>query len=265
MFIEQLYYRGLGVKKEFPELNPLAAGLMTAKSIIYTKKHHSIIEGGFPTAGAAIFAGNHHSEADVYKICQASRITAGRLPSRAVVRMSLIRPNSQESAKYLASIGNKQDNLNKYNAFRAFVLKGIGVYGIMRDNPGLDFVRWGDAILKTDQMLGIFLQPSRDEECSLRNLQSGAAFFAKRHPDIPIYLFACSGSPAEPDKLTILEPITYAKKSKEVGRQLSLGEFTIIMADMVAAVLPKRSQLDWETRRETELTRLTASSNRKFP
>lgn len=258
MFIEQLYYRGLGVKKEFPELNPLAAGLMIAKSITHTKKHHSIIEGHFPLDGPAIITGNHHREDDVYKICQAARITAGRLPTRAVIRMSLIRRNSQESAEYLASIGNKQDCLNKYNPLRALVLRGVGVYGILRDNPGLSFVRWGNGILTTKQMLGIFLQPSRDEKCLLRNLQPGAAFFAKKHPDVSIYLFACSGPPDGPDKLTILDPITYAQQSAEMGRKPSIGEFTVILADKVATVLPEKSQLDWLTRRTIELTRLTS-------
>lgn len=256
--IEAIYYgKILGVRKEYPKLNPLAAGLLIWKSQSYVRKNNCVIEGYLlPSTGAAILTGNHHRESDIYKGVQAARLLAGRLGTRSVVKASLIHRNSRESKEYLESIGDKQDYINKYSMGRAFVLRGVGVIPILRDNPGHDFVRQGDGVLRSHQIFGSFLQETRNDDCCLRNLQTGAAFFARRHPEVPVYPLAFSGPPDGRDKVTVLKPFTYAEISS--GKKLSVGELTIMIADMIASALPQRVQEDWKTRRIEEFQRLTS-------
>lgn len=261
MFIERLeqsYYHALGIRKEFPELNPIAAGLLIAKSAIHIRKHHSIIEGyPLPMQGAAILTANHHREADTYKGVAIGR-DVGRI-IRPVLRKSLIYPNCEESAEFLLSIGDKQDKLNKYDPLRAFVLRGIGAIGLMRDNPGHDWIRTCKAALQANQLLSVFLQFTRHEDGCLRELQGGAALLMKMHPKIPVYPVALSGLPDGPDKATVLKPFTCAEKEAEYDRELNPVELTMIIADKIAEALPERVQLDWQTRRKEELNRLTSS------
>ncbi len=262
--VETFYYeKFLGVRKEYSELNPLAVAIFLLTSTFHTVKHISILEGyPLPKSGAAILTGNHHRDADIYKGCILVRHTAHRLGTRAVVRKSLIDPESRESEEYLKKIGNKQDDLNKPNPMRAFVLRGLGVIPIPRDNPGHDFVKKIDEVLKSHQISGLFLQETRNEDCLLRNLQTGAAFFARRHPDVPVYPLAFSGPPDGPDKVTALKPFTYAEISN--GEKISVGELTIMIADMIASALPQRVQKDWETRRPEEFQRLTPPKKINF-
>lgn len=255
---ERAYCQGiLGIRKEFPELNPLAAGLLIAKSAIHIRIHGSIIEGyPLPTQGAAILTANHHREADTYKGVQIGR-AAGRL-IRPVLRKSLIYPNSEESAEFLLSIGDKQDKLNKYDPLRAFVLRGIGAIPIMRDNPGHDWIRTCKAALQANQLLSVFLQFTRHEDGCLRELQGGAALLMKMHPNIPVYPVALSGAPDGPDKATVLKSFTCAEKEAEYGRKLDYVELTIITADIIADALPERPKQHWLKTRVKEYQRLAA-------
>lgn len=257
--VEDAYYQRIGVRKEFPELNPIAAGLLMFGARRYVSKHHSVIEGELPKEGAAIVTGNHFQKGDSLKILWAGRVTAGRLPTRTIVKMSLIKRGAHESAEYLRSIGTDPANPEKYSPIEAFALRNSGVIGILRDNPRADLNSICNEILKSGQWLGVYMQPTRDPEYLLRNLQPGAAIFAMRHPDIPVIPLAFSGPPDGPDKISIRESFTYAQKRqewRELGKKLGIAEFTIVIADAIAEGLPLRPQKDWETRREVELERL---------
>lgn len=259
MFIESIDRRGREFRQDFSGTNPVAVGIFIAKSLIHAVFNRSIIEGyHLPGTGPVILTGNHHREEDVYKGCLAG-LRDGRLSTRAVMRKSLVDPDAKESAEYLESIGVKNDDLNtRPSRMRAFVLRGIGAHPILRDNPGLGFVRWGDRVLESGQVLSIFMLPTRNEDCLLRNLQNGPAFFARRHPDVPVYPLAFSGPPDGPDRVVILPPFTYAQKVRESGRGISIEELTVMIADAIVEGLPLRVQQDWrETTRAAELTRLT--------
>lgn len=257
--VEDAYYRCIGVRKEFPELNPIAAGLLMFGAWRYVSKHHSVIEGELPREGAAIITGNHFQKGDSLKILWAGRITAGRLPTRTIVKMSLIERGAHESEEYLRSIGTDPANPEKYSPIEAFALRNSGVIAILRDNPRADLNSVCNEILTTRQWLGMYMMPTRDPECLLRNLMPGAAIFAMRHSDIPVVPIAFSGPPDGPDKISIRKPFTYAQKRQEwrdLGKKLGIAEFTIVIADAIAEGLPERSRIDWETRREDELERL---------
>lgn len=258
MLAEQLYYRGLGIRKEFPELNPFAALMFIGRARWYIAQNHTLIEGyPLPKKGPAIVTGNHFDESDIYKACEVSRRT-GRI-IRGIARKSLIIRGAIESEEYLQSLGGNANHENDYNPLTSFVLRGIGIIGALRDNPGLACVVRSHAVLNSGQILGIFLQPTRYEDCILRKLAMGAATFAKLYPDVPLYPMAFSGPPHGPDRVTVLKPFTYAEAVREHGRELDPAELTIMIADMISRALPESSQRDWETRREVEFTRLTAS------
>ncbi|MDP3954994.1 MAG: hypothetical protein Q8Q15_01360 [bacterium] len=256
--LEQAYYHAIGIE-EFSGLNPLAVGLLIAKSKKHARQHHSIIEGHpLPPTGAAIFTANHHLEADTYKGILAG-LTVGRV-IRPVLRKSLIHRDSEESKEFLESIGNKQDKLNKYSPLRAFVLRGIGAIGIMRDNPGQDWIRPSRKTLKNGLLLSAFLQLTRHKDGCLRNLQNGAAYLMTKFPDTPTYTMALSGGlPDEPDKAVASAPITYNEKKLEYGRDLEIDELTIILADIIAENLPERPKQHWLATREEEAERLRSN------
>ncbi len=263
--LERAYYHALGIE-EFTGLNPLAVGLLVLKSRKHAKENHTIIEGHpLPPTGAAIFTANHHREADTYKGILAG-LTVGRI-IRPILRKSLIYPNCEESAEFLASVGNKQDKLNKYSPLRAFVLRGIGAIGIPRDNPGHDWIRSSRKTLRDGLLLSAFLEFTRHEDGCLRDLQNGAAYLMKTHPDTPTYTIALSGPPDGPDKAVVSKPITYNGKKTEYGRDLEIYELTIILADIIAENFPIRPKKHWQATRggETErlhLNRLVSSSKR---
>lgn len=254
--VESIYYHLLGIKKEFPKLNPIATGLMMAKVSLYGKEHHPIIEG-YPLLkeGPFIATGNHFRESDIYKVGAVARRSHRLI--RAVVKKGLVVKGFREAESYLRNLGEDALHENDYKALTAWVLKRIGVIAIPRDNPGINFIRQGQEVLKT-QGLGIFLQPTRYADCILRNLEMGAAYFAKLNRNVPIYLMAFSGPPLGNDKITVFKPFTYANKEREYGRELSHAELTIIFADMLVTGLPENSQLDWATRWPKELKRLSS-------
>ncbi len=261
MLIEAInppYQRVRGFITDFWGVCPVAAGIFIAKSLIHAKKHHIVIEGyHIPATGPAIFTSNHYNEDDVYKgILVAWR--DGRLSTRAVMKKSLIDPSTRESEEYLKSIGAELEDPEKPNFIRTFVLKGSGGIPILRDNPGTDVAKQCNRVINTGQILSIFIQPTRDEECFLRHLQLGVAVLAIRHPKVPICPLASSGPPDGPDKMTILKPFTYAEKVAELGRRPNPCELTIMIADIIASALPERSRLDWQGRKEEELKRLIA-------
>lgn len=258
--VVNLVFKLTGIRQEFPELDRQAALMMLGRSWWHVLRHHSILEGNFPTTGAAILVGNHHRDGDVYKTFAAVSKT-GRLIGRTVVRKSLVdpRPQAKESVKYLELIGDKQDEYNKFSPTRAYTLLGVGAIPILRDNPGIEFFKTCDQVLGTDQLLGIFLQPTRHKDCLLRNLQPGAAFLARLHPDVPVYPIAFSGSPDGRDRMVVLPPFTYSQLLKEFGKTIDTNELTILIADRIAEGLPRRVQIDWrETTRAAEITRLSS-------
>lgn len=254
MSVETLYYRGLGIRKEFPELNPISAALMKTGANRHVVKHQCIIEGyPLPQEGTAIITGNHYSNKDPLIACYAGLSMTHRL-IRTVVKKSLVVKGAYESADYLESIGDKSEAAD-YNHLEAFIMRGIGVIPILRDDPASNvaMIRHCYQVLDTGQLLGVFLQASRDEEGLLRNLQIGAARIASKpkYRDIPIHAFAFSK-----DKATLVKPFTYNQLKNELERDIDVPELTIIIADRIAVALPQKVQEDWETRREVEFARL---------
>jgi len=246
----------LGIRKEFPELDPVSAALLILRSRLHVLKHRSKLNGSlFPEQGPAIVAGNHQEDADSYKICV--QVVKSHRLIRAVVKRGLVEEGFSESKDYLKTIEDNTPS-KKYNYRRASVLKGVGSIPVNREDPGRQFLEETDAIIKSGQLLGIFLQPHRYNDCFLRNLQLGAATIARRHPNVRIYLCALSGPPYGEDKLTVLQPFTYAQKANELGRKIGVGELTIMFADAIAKHQPLPVWKDWQTRRAEELTRLTA-------
>lgn len=249
-----------GLRLESEDANPLAVTIMTLRSGLHVAIHRTIIEGALPACGSAIVTGNHHRPEDVYKGFYAC-VLAGRFPN-TIVKESLISRKPKESEEFLASIGGKQDEFNRYNPIRAWVLRNSGVYGINREHPGIGCIRWLDQQLASDRLAALYIQHTRHPDCLLENLQPGTAFFAKRHPDTPVYFLFSSGPPDEPDKLTISEPVTYREATQAIGKELSVGEFTVYLGDIGARIAPLRVRQDWQTRRELELQRLTAPNNK---
>lgn len=251
MELDRPYYRLIGVKKEFPGLNPIAAGLMELGILWHTRKHRCVVKGyPLPQEGAAIITGNHISASDPYETGLAGR-RAGRL-IHAVVKKILIQRGAYESDEYLRSIREKR-NKEEYNVLKAFVMRGIGSIGVLRDNPDTNFLKSCYQVLDTNQLLGIFLQDTRDEEGLLRRLRPGAAYIAshRKHRDVPIYPIAFSEHSA-----TVLEPVTYNQLRNQLGRDIKVPELTIILADIIVSSLPQRIQDDWKTRKAEEYKQL---------
>lgn len=252
--VENIIFNRIGIS-ETSGLNPLATALLVGKSISYVNKNHTVFEGEhFPKDGPAILVGNHYQEADNYKVTYACSTYAGRIV-RAVVRRSLVDRHSKESAEYLASIGEKAEPL-KYNPLNAFVLRGVGTIPVSRGETDISVIRGTRRILAAGWILGIYLQPTRNEKCLLASLEKGAGYIATRHPDVPVYPCAFSGPPDGPEKMTIVEPFTVSQMEEELRGELSAAEVTIMIADMVASALPERVQEDWRNRRESEFARL---------
>lgn len=249
-------FNAIGFRQEFAELDRASAVLLYLGSRIHTLMHGSVIEGSLPVKGPAIITSNHHRNADSYKGALAGAMV-GRV-IRTVIKLELVDPNYQESAEYLASIqAHEDDGSADYNPRNAAVLKGIGAIAIPRSNPGFDFVKTSDQILRSNQLYGIFIQPTRHEDGLLGNLAEGAASFAIDHKDVPVVPMACSGPPDGPDKLVILPSFTYAQKKKELGRRIPAGELTIMIVDMIARGSPARVQEDWfEKTRAVEMAKL---------
>lgn len=251
------------VKKELTGLTLSAVpaiGLLTARSILHVKLHNTITDGyPLPRSGPFIATGNHFETSDTYKGHYVGFVLAGRL-IRVFIKRSLVTKGAVESDEYLASLGEtKEMAIKEYDPLKSFVIRGMGAIDLLRDGVGVEALRKGSLELTCDHGLAILLEPHRYSDCSLRNLQPGAAYIARKFPDVPVYPVAISGPPHGPDKITVIEPFTYNQIAKELGRNLSDGEFTVLMADRTATGLPESSQLDWQTRRETELVRLTSS------
>ncbi|MBI4039185.1 hypothetical protein HY384_04505 [Candidatus Daviesbacteria bacterium] len=251
------YNKILGIRKEYPELNPVAAALIILRSRLHVLTHRSIIDGyPLPEKGPAIITGNHYGEEDNYKICVAAVRSSGRLV-RPVAKKNLVVPYFSESRDYLKSIGAEDDSF-PYKPLNAYVLRGLGSVAVNRENPGRDFLKEVREILYSGQLLGLFLQPHRYRG-SLQHLEPGAAGLAMRHPDIPIYPCAFSGYPSGHDRLTILQPFTYNQIRRKLGvGKISPAELTIMIADAIAKVLPCPLPNLWIARRQEELNRLTA-------
>ena len=259
-FVEAPYYNLIGIRKEFDELNPVSALFMKIGAIGYTSQHHCVIEGyPLPKFGAAIVTGNHNEEANSYEAAVAG-LRVRRL-IRTVVKKSLVVRGAYESDEYLESIGEKKNSL-EYNPLKAFVMKGIGVIPILRHNPGVNFARICFKVLDSSQLLGMFMQDTRDEGGLLRNLKMGVAHLASmdRYRNTPIYEIAFSETSA-----TVLEPITYNQMLAKIREDeplrdvISSAEITINLADRLADTLPQRVQEHWKATRNIELARLVAS------
>ena len=252
--LERIYLqRVLGIRKEFPELRPVPPTLLGIGVLLHLMKHHSVVEGyPLPREGAGIMAGNHFLQSDSYEAALAGW-KSGRL-IHPVVKKSLVEKGAFESDEYLASIGDKGDPA-EYDPINAFVMTGIGAIPILRDNPGIAYIRACRKILDSDQLLGMFLQPSRDEKGFLRNLMPGVAYLASMKPyrDTPICLFAFSE-----EKAIGLKHITYNQLSNKLGKELSVAELTIIFADRIAQALPRRAQNNWKQVRKNEFRGLAA-------
>lgn len=256
---QDVYYKYvLGIRKEYSGLNPIAATLLIARSRLHATIHKSRIEGyAFPEDGPAIVTGHHIEEADNLKICIAA-VNSGRL-IRAVIKKGLVVEGFSESAEYLKSIEAEDDSLD-YRPLTAYVLKGEGAIAIDREKPTLSFLRETDAVLDAGEMLGIYIQGHRYKDGLLKHLQVGAAVIARRHPDVPIYPCAFNGYPYGEDRLTIVEPFTYNQKLRQLGREISVEEFTIIIADTINSARPYVFRQDWKTRRAEEFAKLTKST-----
>ena len=252
-FVEGVCCGAIGVRREFTGLNPVSAALMKAGAVLHVVKHNCVIEGyPLPKKGSAIVTANHYSRYDPI-IASHLGFNAGRI-IRTVVKKSLVVRGAYESREFLESIGDKADPAD-YKPLEAFTMRGIGVIPILRDNPGIDFAKQCFAVLSSAQLLGIFLQETRNEAGLLRNLQTGAAFFAshRRFHEVPVYAIAFSKN-----KAIVLKPFTYNELRAEHGREISVAEFTVIIGDRIAAALPKEVQEDWNIGREIEFKRLSA-------
>ena len=254
---EQLPFRLLGLRKEFPELQWGAAAQLSAASAFHILKHRTAIEGyPLPEKGAVIVTGNHRDDGDSREIWWAAMTTAHRV-LRPVVKMSLIVEGATEPEEYLKSIDAlEEEGFGVYNNRVASVLKGIGAIGVMRNNPDREFLRQCHKVLGNDEMLGIFLQPSRNQY--LKHLQQGAANLARMYPNAVVCPIAFGKN-----RVKLLEQFTYAELSEREDRKISPAELTIMIADMVARELPEDVQKDWVTSREIELARLSTPSNKQ--
>lgn len=247
------------IKREFPELNRVALGLLVATSMSHVRKNTSIIEGhALPSNGPAIVVGNHRAEDDNYKMT-AVAVRTGRF-IRPILKKGLVVKGFSESQAYLRSI-EAEESL-RYKAVMAFVLRGVGAVPVDREHLDVNlFMRQTRQILKSSQMLGLFIQPHRYEDGSLRYLQQGAAILSMRHPNIPVFPFTSSKFPDGTDRLTIHKPFTYREKVQEnKDRRLTPEELTVMIADMIAEGLPEEPKNHWLNEgRDLEIKRLAAS------
>lgn len=248
--------------EEARDINRLALFALTAKSVRYAREHQVVIDGEhFPETGPFVATGIHVGAPDALTGHLAAMRDHRVL--RVVVKTGLT-SRTTESEQYLTTLGTtKARELNEYRAIQAWVLRGMNTHPILRDSPDMEALfKRGRAEIEAGHPWAIFLQGHRQPDCVLRDLQLGPAYFAQKL-DVPIYPIAFSRPPAdEIDRVTILKPFTYKELREKHGRRLSLGEMTVMIADMIAPHLPKSSQQDWEQRRESELIRLTTSKKR---
>lgn len=262
-FSAKLPFYLMGFTSGFEGVDPIATFIIGSKAKSYMRKNETVIDGRLPKDGAVILAGNHRDKGDSYKTFMAGW-AVGRITTRVIVKASLVDPNGMESEEFLASLGNRQEEYSEYDKYTAWVLKRAGVIPHRRDKkPTRDFLRTCDQVINSGGLLGVYMMQTRNSEGLLANLQEGAAFFAKKHPDTLVQPMAFSGPPnGRRDRLTIPRPFTYNQKRDQLGRDISVGEFTVIIGDAIAEGLPSEAWLDWQNRRPEELARLTASSHR---
>ena len=249
------------IKKEFQGFNPVAVGLLSADSMRYVRQHNTVLEGyHFPDKGPFIATGNHFNKYDARKAHYLSFMRDFRLLT-VVVKRGLIQKDGIEPDDFLHALGETRESaMAEYNPLTAWVLRGMNVMGILRNKPGTEVYLKGRATLKGGRGWALFMQQHRQADCTLRDLQPGVAFFAQNFPDVAVYPMAFSGPPIEGiDRATVLKPFSYNELRKEYGRDLTIPELTIMIADMIATALPESSQIDWAHRWPDELDRLNKS------
>lgn len=256
-----MIYPRFGIRPEFPGLNPIATALLLWKCDNYIKKSGTAIEfqsdeARVPLKGANLYTGNHYEQNDIYKAEHTAHTQAGRI-IRTVLKMSLVKRGAHESQAYLDRVGDKKD-ATKYDPIKAFCMRGVGGIPILRDDrsSNLAAMRTCYQVLTSEQLLGIFLQSTRDEEGLLRNLELGVAKIASRpqYRDLPIRAIAFSENRA-----VFLDPFTYNQISnQDYGRDMTEAEFTICIADRINTGLSQKAQDDWKIRRDIEFIRLSA-------
>ncbi len=268
-------FRALGFTAGYEDVSPFATAAIGHKVWKYTRRHHPVIVGSLPETGAAILAGNHfdgdadHEGGDSYKTFLAGW-EVGRITTRVIVKASLVDPNGFESAEFLASLGNKEGEFSKYNRVKAWAMRSAGVIPHRRDMPPTrDLRRTADRVLDLGGLLGAFLMMTRDPQGYLHDLQTGAAFFAKKHPDTLVVPMSFSGPPNGEDKLVIHPGFTFNEKNNQtkqrLGRGITVGEFLLEIGDAVSIGLPEPQRVAWGTQREIERTRLTATRRSAVP
>lgn len=261
MSLENLKGRLNECRNELRDTNLAGVALLTAASLTHALTHQTVFDGHpLPRHGRFIVTGNHLSSHDALK-GHALALKSGRL-LRVVVKQSLIERGATESEEYLATLGDSIEKATaEYKPFTGFALRSMDVISILRDrvNNGLNPRINGDLALGLG--VAIFLQGHRHADNSLSNLEPGAAIIARKHPDVPIHPLAFSAPPFGVDRVSGIEPTTYNHLKQQYGRTLSLGEITIIIADMVATGLPEGARNIWFNQtRAVEAKRLKATS-----
>ena len=249
------------------KLNPVAVALLSADAICYINRHGTKIEGdSLPKHGPFIVTGNHFNEYDARKGHYFGLMSHRMI--RIIVKQSLLKKGAVESDDYLISLNEtKEGAIKEYSPIKSWVLNRIGTIGILRDHPGLGFRREIQSDIKQGHGVGIFLQDHRQKDCLLENLQPGVAYFARVNPDVAIYTLASAGPPVdEVDRATLLKLGTYNELKAGYGKDLTISELTLIIADLIATSLPEKPLVDWATRWSFELDRLnnlTKKSSKK--
>lgn len=250
---------GLGLRKESETIKPAAVlGFMTLARID-SWRHKTQFEGSLPQDGAGIIVGNHSSSRDVLRIIEAGRRTAGRWII-GMAKEPLLHPEVQEPQEVIDRTGREDTLPLPLKKIRAWFMRGVGNIAVKRGGRNMEAIREAGKRLRNRMLVGIFLQETRVKEGDLRNLMNGAAFLAQLNPDIKIIPVGFSKEEVKDkigkktrfiDRVRIGEAFTYNDiiNDPTLPPIESIQDFTVIIAERIAKLLPKDKQDDWKERR----------------
>lgn len=257
MHPENLLYRLYGVKKEYPDTNPLALGALIGISNIYGYLTRLQVNGYIPDDGPVLFIANHTSIKDTfatfYTTVHATRDEAGQLTLgrtvRAAAKSTLFGVSESEEVREGTGkngLLNSDHPLAKaiVRSFIGWTLRGAGFIPIRRGMADRQALREINKTLREyRQPAAISLIESRVKSGRLERLKTGAAFVLRMNPDVPYCLVGFSSNP---NAITLGKPATYSKLIGERG-ELDLNGVTMILADGIVDLLPERIQEHWRT------------------
>ncbi|MCL5433080.1 MAG: 1-acyl-sn-glycerol-3-phosphate acyltransferase [Patescibacteria group bacterium] len=172
-----------------------------------------IVEGALPEEGPSLTVPNHRKAADIFMLFWLMTKHTGNFPTY-VVKDTLVDTDVQEEPEVLERTG-KTDVLNSKSSAAVNARKVLAGFirqfptiPVHRGQPARDFYSRMDRAFQNGENVIMFGQETRDPKDDLLAVMPGAAFIARRHPDVPVYVMGVSESETGRDIVRVANPFT---------------------------------------------------------